>query len=64
MSNGNPYPPPAPRQMVELLMLHAWRDDVDDELRRVLEHGAETICSLLDRLVAQARAHEQAEAKR
>lgn len=64
MSNGNPYPPPAPRELADMCAIQAWENHLDDQTRLLLAWSADELRRLMDRLVSQARAHEQAEAKR
>ena len=64
MSKENPYPAPSPRVLADMCAMHAWNEHIDDQTRLLLEWSADELRRLMDRLVAQARAHEQAEAKR
>lgn len=64
MKGDNPYPAPAPRTLAMMLSVHAWRDDIDDDSRKLSEWSAEVIESLLDRLVRQAKLLEDLEAAR
>jgi hypothetical protein len=41
----------------------AWRDDIDDEVRKSLEHAHDSIVALMDRLVTQAAILERLEAQ-
>lgn len=43
MALDNPYPPPAPGVLANLLAQAAWRSDIDDQLRLILEWGSDTI---------------------
>lgn len=65
MADGNPYPPPAPLVLSNMLAQAAWRPDLDDQLRLLLEWASDTIrgCEI-ERGRAMSRAeHKEAEAE-
>lgn len=62
MASDNPYKPPAPRQLVQMLRIHAWSDHLDDDSRLFHEWSADVIEQLLDRAVSQAKLIEVIEA--
>ena len=43
MASDNPYPAPAPLVLADMCAQAAWRDDIDDEARKLLEWAADTI---------------------
>ena len=43
MACDNPYPPPAPGVLARKLAKAAWRQDLDDEVRLLLEWASDTI---------------------
>ena len=47
MNADNPYPPPAPGVLVQMLRIHAWADNIDDDSRMYHEWCAEVIEQLL-----------------
>ena len=57
----NPYPAPSPTVLVQMLRIHAWKDDLDDDSRKFHEWSADTIEQLMKRLVRQALHLERAE---
>ena len=61
--SDNPYPLPPPGSVALLCLSLAWRDDIDDELRKSLEDAHDSIMSLMDRLVTQAAILERLEAR-
>jgi hypothetical protein len=58
----NPHPAPPPKMLVQILRIHAWADDIDDDSRILHEQSAEVIESLCARLERQALHLERAEA--
>jgi len=63
MSEENPYRMPSPEMVAKLCARTAWKDDLNDETRLLLEWSADTIRRLMRRLVRQALHLERAEAK-
>lgn len=56
MNVDNPYPPPAPGVLVQMLRIAMWNDSLDDDSRMYHEWCADTIEQLLrnnGRLVAR-----------
>lgn len=47
MATDNPYPPPAPLVLADMCAMQAWKDDIDDESRKIHEWSAETIRPLV-----------------
>jgi hypothetical protein len=47
MKADNPYPAPAPLVLGKMCNRAAWRDDIDDEVRKLLEWAAETLPELV-----------------
>jgi hypothetical protein len=43
MATDNPYPPLAPLVLADMCAMQAWKDDIDDESRKLLEWAADTI---------------------
>lgn len=43
MATDNPYPPPAPLVLADMLAIHCWSDHIDDHSRKLLEWAADTI---------------------
>lgn len=43
MATDNPYPAPAPLVLADMCAMHCWKDDIDDESRKLLEWAADTI---------------------
>jgi hypothetical protein len=43
MPTDNPYPPPSPLVLADMLAMHAWSDHLDDHSRKLLEWSADTI---------------------
>ena len=43
MASDNPYPPPAPGVLADMCALASWQDDLDDNVRKLLEWAADTI---------------------
>lgn len=62
MPTESPLPPPAPRQLVQMLRIHAWADHIDDDSREFLWWSADTIEQLLARCVRLSQSLERAEA--
>jgi|LakMenE01Jun11ns_1017448.scaffolds.fasta_scaffold7532275_1 hypothetical protein len=58
----NPYLPPAPVVLVQMLRIQAWKDDIDDDSRKFHEWSADTIEDLCNRLVRVAKKLEALEA--
>jgi len=50
MATDNPYPPPAPLVLADLCATQAWKDDVDDESRKIHEWCADTIRHLVQEI--------------
>lgn len=55
--SDNPYPRPAAAMLVQMLRIHAWRDDISDDCRAFHEWSADALeeahklnCSLASRL--------------
>lgn len=48
-------PPPAPRQLVQMLRIHMWSDHCDDDSRVYHEWCADTLEQLLDRTIMLAK---------
>ena len=48
MSNKK-VPPPSPRQLVQMLRIHMWADETDDDSRWFLEKAADALEASLDR---------------
>lgn len=56
MTADNPYPPPAPGVLVQMLRIAMWNDSIDDDSRKYHEWCADVIEQLLHnngRLVAR-----------
>lgn len=53
MTKAQDYPPP-PRQLVEMMRIHMWADDTDDDSRWYLEKAADALEAALDRNVLLA----------
>ena len=47
MQTDNPYPAPAPLVLAKMCKRAAWRDDIDDEVRKLLEWTSETLPQLV-----------------
>jgi len=47
MQTDNPYPAPAPLVLAKMCKRAAWRDDIDDEVRKLLEWTAEALPQLV-----------------
>jgi len=58
----NPYPPPAPSMLVQMLRIHAWADSIDDDSRMYHEWCADTIEQLMVRCVRLSQRIEKLEA--
>lgn len=63
MPTDNPYPAPAPRQLMQMLRIHMWADHIDDDSRKFHEWSADAIEKLLERCVRLAHRLEQLEAR-
>ena len=53
----------SPQQVADACLRHAWRDDIDDRVRRVLERAHDTIEHLMARCIATAKVLEVVEAE-
>ena len=47
MATDNPYPAPAPLVLADMCATQAWKDDIDDESRKIHEWTAEVIRQLV-----------------
>lgn len=56
--------PLPPNIVADLCLTNAWRDDIDDEVRLVLEHAAHLILDLTKRLVGNPLRFETLEPSR
>ena len=56
-------PPPAPRQLVQMLRIHMWSDECDDDSRVYHEWSADTIRRLMRENARLAQRAEQLEAE-
>ena len=63
MSNGNPYPPPAPRELADMCAIQAWENHLDDQTRLLLEFAADELRRLMDRCLVLSVNLERAEAR-
>lgn len=61
MPTDNPYPAPAPLVLVQMLRIHAWNDDIDDDSRKYHEWSADLIERLVDSLQQLYHQKEQLE---
>ena len=61
MSN-KPCPAPAPRQLMQMLRIHAWKDEITDDCRQFHEWSADTIEQLMVRCVRLSQRIEKLEA--
>lgn len=43
MPTDNPYPSPAPIVLVQMLRIHAWADELDDDSRKFHEWSADCL---------------------
>jgi len=43
MQTENPYPAPAPLVLADMSAAAAWRDDIPDDVRMLLEWNADTV---------------------
>ena len=43
MATDNPYPAPAPLVLADMCAIQAWKDDIDDESRKLLEWAADML---------------------
>lgn len=62
MKSDNPQPAPVPAALVQMLRIHAWSDEIDDDSRQFHEWSADTIEVLHRRNCRLARKLERAEA--
>lgn len=63
MPTDNPYPSPPPCQLADMLAMHAWRNDIDDDSRRLAEWAADWIRELIKRNAHHAARAERVDAK-
>jgi len=63
---GQPDEPnlPAPREVAQACLHHAWEEDVEDIGRQLLEIAGDTINAMCDRLERQALHLERAELRK
>jgi hypothetical protein len=54
---------PSPQAVADTCLASAWRDEIDDESRLLLEQAHDTIVSLMARLVATSKILEVVEAE-
>ncbi len=54
---------PSPQAVAYTCLASAWRDEIDDESRLLLEQAHDTIVSLMARLVATSKVLEVVEAE-
>ena len=54
---------PSPRTVADTCLASAWRDEIDDESRVLLEQAHDTITELISRLVATSKVLEVVEAE-
>lgn len=54
---------PSPQSVADTCLASAWRDEIDDESRILLEQAHDTIVSLMARLVATSKILEVVEAE-
>ena len=47
MATDNPYPAPAPLVLADMCATQAWKDDIDDESRKIHEWCEDTIRQLV-----------------
>ncbi|MGA1109979.1 MAG: hypothetical protein ACO3VO_00125 [Ilumatobacteraceae bacterium] len=62
MPTENPYPPPAPLVLADMLAMHAWSDHIDDHSRKLLEWAADTIRLVVRRNAQLSHDRDNAEA--
>ena len=62
MATQNPYPPPAPLVLANMLAMHAWSNHLDDHSRLLLEWAADTVRGLCAKNAQLAHDRDQAEA--
>jgi hypothetical protein len=62
MKADNPYPPPAPLVLADMLAVHAWSDYIDDHSRKLLEWAADTIREVVRKNAQLSHDRDQAEA--
>ena len=53
---------PSPKQLVQMLRIHMWRDDIDDDSRWYAENSAAVIELLMGRCVRLSQKLEHLEA--
>jgi hypothetical protein len=63
MTEDAPYELPGPSVVADLCALQAWKDEVDDESRLLLEMSADTIRLLMARCIKLAQALERKEVR-
>ena len=54
---------PSPQAVADVCLASAWRDEIDDESRLLLEQAHDTIVALMARLVATSKILEVVEAE-
>ena len=54
---------PSPHAVADVCLASAWRDEIDDESRILLEQAHDTITELMARLVATSKVLEVVEAE-
>jgi len=59
--SDNPYKPPAPLVLAKACARSAWRDDIPDSTRMLLEWAADTIRELADKNLFLSHGAEQLE---
>lgn len=62
MPTDNPYPPPSPLVLADMLAMHAWSDHLDDHSRKLLEWSADTIRLVVRKNAQLSHDRDQAEA--
>lgn len=62
MPNDNPYPAPAPLVLADMSAAAAWRDDIPDDVRKLLEWNADTTRKLCRDKAQAIHDRDQAEA--
>ena len=61
MATDNQYPAPAPLVLADLCAMQAWNDNIDDELRKLLEWSANVIRQVVSKNMQLSHENEQLE---
>jgi hypothetical protein len=62
MATENPCPPPAPLVLADMSAAAAWRDDIPDDVRLLLEWNADTTRELCRKVCQAIHDRDQARA--